>query len=459
MSDRGTALSLPDLIHSHYHYVGVAGSGMSALAQFQAMRGGNVTGSDRSLPPVWAAHFQQLGVRCFPQDGSGVTQGVHAVIRSTAVENDNADLARAAGLGVPIFHRSEVLAEWVNGLKTLAVAGTSGKSTVAAMAFCILDGAGLSSSIITGGNLVELQEKGLAGNAFSGSSDILVVEADESDGTIVEYRPHVGLIMNVEKDHKEISELLHLFGQFRAQSRHGVVNADAPLLAEFVKGSCTYSIIKDADFKAGNIRFEPRGSSFAVNNVPFTLPVPGLYNVENALAAIASCACYGVPLDAMVGPLAAFKGVARRFQLIGQKNGVEVIDDFAHNPAKVAAAIGAAQLRSTRVLAVFQPHGYGPLRFLKDDFVTAFRSALRPQDVLLMSEVYYAGGSVTRDVSSEDVIRPLFDAGRSAEFIAERKDIPARIRALARPGDCVLVMGARDATLTDFCREILEALG
>jgi UDP-N-acetylmuramate--alanine ligase len=236
------------------------------------------------------------------------------------------------------------------------------------------------------------------------------------------------------------------------------VNSDSPFLQPLAKAAITYGTGQAADYRAENIRLEPRGSSFSVNGVSFTLPAPGRYNVENALAAIAACACYDVPLNKMVAPLSGFHGVARRFQVIGIHGGVEVIDDYAHNPAKIAAAIGAARLRAQRILAVFQPHGYGPTRFLKNDLIQTFRVSLRAGDILFMPEIFYAGGTVTRDISSNDIVRALQAHNIDARFAHERGALPGIIAREAREGDCVLVLGARDSSLTNLCREILSAL-
>ncbi len=441
---------------SRFHYVGVAGTGMSALAQYQAMKGGRAGGSDRSLDPDTAAAFENLGIRCFPQDGSGVAAGVDAVVRSTAVEDGNPDLQKAAGLGIPVLHRSAVLAGWADACRTVAVAGTSGKSTVAAMVYEILAHAGMSPSLLTGGRLVSLQEKGMLGNACAGSSDILVIEADESDGTLVEYRPQVGVILNVEKDHKEVADLLGLFEGFHAKSRCRVVNADQPALRGLLEGAVSFG--RRGDFALSDVRLQAAGSEFKVNGAPFRLSHPGLYNAENALAAAAATSCLGVGLDVSAAALAGFKGVARRFQIVGTRNGVVVIDDFAHNAVKVEAAMGAAQLRAGRVVAVFQLHGYGPARFLKDDLVEAFATVLRAGDVLLMPEIYYAGGTVIRDISSADIAGAVAARGRTARFFADREGISAWVGANARPGDAVLVMGARDPSLPAFARRILDAL-
>ncbi len=447
------------------HFAGVAGSGMSALAQFVAMKGGWASGSDRSFDrgerPEARRQLETLGVAIHPQDGSGLAADCAALVVSTAVEAEVPDVAEARRLGVPVLHRSELLAHLVASHRTLAVTGTSGKSTTVAMAFAILRGAGRDPSVITGGELASLQAEGLWGNAWAGRSDLLVIEADESDGSVVRYVPAVGVLLNLQKDHKEVAVVAELFRLFRAQIREACVVGEAENLREFA-GTTVFGFGPDVDLRAEAVELAPGGSAFRGEGVAFRLPVPGRHNVENALAAMAACRALGVPLADMADPLARFQGVARRFQELGTRGGVTVVDDFGHNPAKVAASLRTAHLRTAatggRVLAVFQPHGFGPLKFLRREFVEAFAEGLGPADRLWFLEVFYAGGTVIRDISSADVVAELAARDVPAEVAPSREALAARLAAEARPGDLVLVMGARDPSLTAFARSILAAL-
>jgi UDP-N-acetylmuramate--alanine ligase len=444
------------------HFIGVGGSGMSALAQFAAMLGGRVSGSDRSFDQgknlEGKARLESLGIRVHPQDGSGMGARCGAVIHSTAVEAQVPDMAAARSLGTPLVHRSELLAHFVAGRRSLAITGTSGKSITAAMAFEILRRAGLDPSVITGGDLRALQEEGLWGNAWAGRSDLLVVEADESDGSLVRYRPALGVVLNLQRDHKEMDEVAAMFRTFRSRVREGLVVGEAPNLAEFAPGATVFGFGPAAQVRAVDLVEGPGGSRFRVWDQPFRVPLPGRHNVENALAAMAACHLLGVHPGAMAEALADFRGVARRFQSLGRRRGVEVVDDFAHNPAKIQAALGAARLRSRRILAVWQPHGFGPLRFLRQDLVEAFRAALGPGDRLWLPEAFYAGGTVSRDVSSADLAGDLQGCGVNAVFSPARQALVEEVAAEAREGDLVLVMGARDPSLTDLARSILESL-
>ena len=454
----------PDpLSGERFHFAGIGGSGMSALAQFQVMAGGRVSGSDRAFDRGERSDLERrlrkLGMTITPQDGSGVRGDCAALVLSTAVESEVPDFAVARELSVPTLHRSELLAHFVATYRTAAIAGTSGKSTVVGMTFAILRGAGLRPSLITGGELVELQRQDLIGNAFSDpGSSLLVIEADESDGSLVHYQPAVGAVLNLQKDHKEVAEVAVLFERFRQQCVEGFVAGEDDALATLADGASEiFGFGPKASVRGDAVELLPASSRFRVRGVAFSLPTPGRHNVANALAAIAVCGTLGVSLDAMVEPLASFAGVSRRFQSLGVARGIEVVDDFAHNPAKLTAAIVTARARARRVLAVYQPHGFGPTRFLRPDLVEAFAEALGPEDRLWMLEVFYAGGTARRDFSAAEIVDELSGRGVRARF-AERERLAAEIVAEAREGDLILVMGARDPSLTELTKGVLRAL-
>ncbi|GLH67134.1 L,D-transpeptidase family protein [Geothrix edaphica] len=448
------------------HFAGVAGSGMSALAQFAALKGGRASGSDRTFDrnqrPEARAQLEALGVVIHPQDGSGLEGDCAALVVSTAVEEEVPDVVAARRLGVPVLHRSELLAHLVARYRTVAVTGTSGKSTTVAMVFEILRGAGLDPSVITGGELVALQREGRWGNAWAGASDLLVIEADESDGSVVRYHPAVGVILNLQKDHKEMDAVAGMFRLFRAQVREAAVVGEAENLREFAAGAATFGFGEGAGLRAEGLSLGAERSAFRVGRTNFVIPVTGLHNVENALAALGACQALGVRLEAMAAPLAAFQGVARRFQVLGARQGITVVDDFGHNPAKVSASIRAAHLRVAaaggRVLAVFQPHGFGPLKFLRAEFVEAFTAELAPRDHLWFLDVFYAGGTASRDITSAEVVADIAARGVATELASSRDWLVDRLAAEANSGDLILVMGARDPSLTDLAKAILGAL-
>ena len=467
-----------------FHYAGVGGSGMSALAQYQVRLGGRASGSDRSFDQggrdAAKALLEAAGVTLHPQDGSGPRDpGCVALVVSTAVEDTVPDVATAKERRLPIVHRSELLARFVADARTIAVSGTSGKSTVVAMIFEGLRGAGRDPSVITGGDLEALRAEGLWGNAWKGGSSLLVIEADESDGSLVRYEPAIGVVINLQKDHKPEDDVAEMFDTFATRTREALVVGEGANLAGLAERArrrglpvVVFGFGPGADVRAdeASLRLGPDFSTFAVLGERFRLPVPGRHNVENALAAIAVGRVLGVPPAALVGPLAGFRGVGRRFQSVGTRGGVEVIDDFAHNPAKIEAALATARRRVSgrgaagrdgRVLAVYQPHGYGPTRFLRADFVDSFARALGPEDRAWWLEVFYAGGTATRDFSAADIVADLAarpGIGDRAAFAPSRPALVAAVAAHARPGDLVLVMGARDPSLTELARTIVSAL-
>ncbi|MGE3871517.1 MAG: L,D-transpeptidase family protein [Parvibaculaceae bacterium] len=445
-----------------FHYAGLGGSGMSALAQFQLMTGGKASGSDRAFDrgerAALRARLERLGCEILPQDGSGLGPDCAALVVSTAVENQVPDVVAARALGIPVIHRSELLAHFVAAYRSIAVTGTSGKSTVTAMIFAILRGAGRDPSVIIGGDLPELAAQGLPGNAWAGQSDLLVVEADESDGSLVRYAPAIGVILNLQRDHKEMAEVAAMFATLRARTREALVVGDAENLDPFAGGALRFGFGPSADIRGEDVELGPDFSRFRIADTQFELSVPGAHNVANALAAIAACRAAGAALEDMVQPLENFTGIGRRFQTVGTARGVEVIDDFAHNGEKITAAIRTAKLRAGRVLAIYQPHGYGPTRFLRRDFVAAFSRELGPDDRLFMLEVFYVGGTATRDFSSADIVAEIAALGTNAEYAPSREWLVDRVEREARPGDLVLVMGARDPTLSDFARTILARI-
>ncbi|MFH0947043.1 MAG: Mur ligase domain-containing protein [Planctomycetota bacterium] len=441
------------------HFVGLAGSGMSALAQYRVLQGGRASGSDRCFDqgeqePVRAG-LGSLGIGITPQDGSGVA-GAAGVISSTAVEREIPDLIRARKLGLPIWHRAELLAEHLRGA-SLAVAGTSGKSTVVAMVFEILREAGEDPGLITGARLRSLMGGHLLGNAWSGKGP-LVAEADESDGSLVHHHPEASIILNLHRDHMETEQVMEQFRLFKRQTRGPVVVSDDPNLRPLWKGAALFGTSRHARYRATGLWSERDGCGFRLEDVRFRLPMPGLYNASNGLAATAICHSVGIDLATAREALARFGGVHRRFELIGQARGVEVVDDFAHNPVKLAAVLTLAKSRSQRVLALFQPHGFAPTRFQRHELLEMFAATLRPEDRLWIAPIFFAGGTVCRDISSADLVRELAGLGAPALPVPDRERWPGEVAALAERGDTVLVLGARDPSLPALAREVLETI-
>ncbi len=442
-------------------FIGIGGSGMSALAQYLQGSGKQVSGSDRSFQaanPI-REQLEAEGIRCFLQDGSGLTPEIDCVIVSTAVEETVLEYQLAKERRIPVLHRSDLLAMIAASRKTIAVAGTSGKSTTSAMLFQILEQAGYGPGIISGAGLTQLIRGGKIGNAVVGAGEWLIIEADESDGSIVHYYPEIGLLLNIDKDHQELDELKRLFAQFRDQSKFFSVNRSHPLTrALSVDPAWDFSVDGSAAYQATQFQQSGLTISFRINEEPFVLEQVGAHNMENALAAVAVANRIGVPLPTAAAALQSYQGIYRRHQVFGKKSGVWLIDDFAHNPAKCAASIRACQPIAPKLIAWFQPHGFKPTRFLRNDYVQEIAAALRPGDEIWMSEIFYAGGTAQRDISAGDLVQDLRARGANAFFISDRNQFLDAVRTHFTEDCVLLLMGARDPSLEKFANQVWEGI-
>lgn len=463
-----TEKSLDELLRrpeARVHFVGVGGTGMSALAQYRVFGKGRVSGSDRSFDRGEAAaekkSSETIGIDIHPQDGSGVP-GAAVCVLSTVVESTIPDVLKARELGIPMISRAELLAAFVRSRKTIAIAGTSGKSSVVAMTFEALRGAGMDPGVITGGDLKLLKGHGRRGNAHFGTGP-LVIEADESDKSLVHYEPEIGVLLNLQRDHDEPDALLPVFAEFKRRTKSTFIVADDDNLeslriADNGARVLSFGFSEDAQIRAYDVVLEKDGARFSVGTTPVAIPLPGRHNVLNATAALAAAHAAGADPSLAASALARYHGVSRRFERIALERGIEIIDDFAHNPAKIEATIMIAKARADRVLAFFQPHGFGPMRFMGKDIVDVFARSMRPRDRVYFPEIYYAGGSAVRDVSSKTYIDDMKSRGVDAWFVESRDDIAKAIAAEARSGDLILLMGARDPTLPDFARTVAAAV-
>ncbi|MBW7897298.1 MurC-like ligase [Candidatus Brocadiaceae bacterium B188] len=449
-----------------YHFTGLGGIGMSAIAQVLKGQGHIISGSDRNFDKNIASDvFSKLaaqGILLHLQDGSGIDENTDYVIISSAIEEDNQDIIKARVLNKTILKRAILLAEMFNPKYGIAIGGTNGKTTVSSMVGYILDYAGLSPTIVVGGCIKNFVHESSLGNAKAGTSNIISIEADESDGSIIFYTPRVSVITNISKDHKTIEDISKMFVVLSQNTRDTLIlNADCPYLKKIDfnhKNLLSYGVNNPAAISARNIVHQTFQSSFTVDACSFQINLPGIYNVSNALAAIAVARSLGISDDMTSAALRQFTGVQRRMDIIGEVRGIKIIDDYAHNPEKIMAAITAVKLCCNRAIAVFQPHGYGPTNFMKEELVSAFIGVLSPRDMLIMPEIFYAGGTAQRNISSADIITRVNEGGKNALFIEKRDDIIPAIKNYVRPGDCILVMGARDNTLTEFSKNILRAL-
>ena len=458
---------LPPADARRYHFSGVAGAGMSPLAQLMRVRGHAVQGSDRALDqgksPEVAARLRDLGIDIMPQDVSAVTAALDRFVYSSAVEADTPEMRAARALGIELVPRPALLAEVVNaGRPGVAVAGTSGKSTIVGMVAWLLRESGVPATVLGG---AALADAGSGGCFAAGPTNAPVVaEACESDGTLVGYRPLVGLVHNISRDHAELMPLRAQFGAFARNCARILVNARCPEAAALgleVK-AFTYGLAGDADAPLTVLSVGPdraRGIlTCAGARLTLDVPQPGLHNLENAAAAAMIGLELGLAPGDITAALESFPGVARRFEVVGTTAaGIRVVDDYAHNGEKLRAAITPAQAGAARLVAVFQPHGFGPARFLRPELRELLPAILRPRDRFCYAEIFYAGGTVARDISSRMLVADL-PASLACGYAADHDAARRWVLSEARPGDTVLVMGARDPDLPRLARSIHAAL-
>ena len=458
-----------------YFFCGIGGSGMLPLALILRGQGHEVQGSDRMMDQGRTGEkfdfLRARGIRLHPQDGSGLTAPDQILVASAAVEDRVPDVLAARLVGARRVTRAELLAELFNAApESVAIGGTSGKSTTTAMAGWILHRTGCAPTIFNGAVMKNFITADTPfASAVLGDGGPFVSEVDESDGSIALFSPTIAVLNNVTQDHKSLDELRALFGDFIADARQAVLNLDdaetAALLPSVADRAITFSLTDStATLFADRLEPAPDGIAFTVTEKPtgraerVRLPVPGRHNAANALAALAATLACGVDLADAASALSDFAGLRRRLEVVGKAGGVTVIDDFAHNPDKIQATLETLHDFPGRLLVLFQPHGFGPLHLNKDAFIEGFARDLHPDDVLVMPDPVYYGGTVDRRVSSDDIVQAVRSAGRTAYAFADRADCGDKLYALARPGDRIVIMGARDDTLSHFAADLVERL-
>jgi len=450
-----------------YHFSGIAGVGMNPLARLMRARGHVVQGSDRSFDQGKsadvAAALAALGIEVKPQDGTAVTADLDRFVYSTAVEAETPEVRAARALGIERLPRPALLAEVVDaGRPGVAIAGTSGKSTITGMVGWLTREAGVPVTVLGG---AALAGEGGSGYFLSGpSTGPVAAEACESDGTLTGYHAALGLIHSISRDHGEVDALLPQFEAFAKRCGRLLVNAASREATEIghAVGARTYGATPGADARLEVTSTGPhraRGTlHLASGPLALDVPQPGQHNLENAAAAALIAIDLGIAPATVSTLLARFPGVARRFEVIGvTPSSILVVDDYAHNGEKLRAAITTAQSGAARVLAVFQPHGFGPARFLRPELAEMMPGLLRPQDRLCYAEIFYAGGTVAKDVSSRMLAEDL-PAKMGSAYAPDHPAVVDWIRQEARPGDTVLIMGARDPELPELARAAFRAL-
>ena len=450
-------MTLPE--RGRIHFIGIGGVGMSAIAKVLIERGHEISGSDIRESPTTAA-LRDMGAQVTIGHDSALVDGTTAVVHSSAVKKDNPELVTARRAGIRVIRRGEALASLLYGSRSIVVAGTHGKTTTSSMVLAILRSAGWNPTYVIGGAL-----QGVPINAGNGGDDVAVAESDESDGSFLLLDPAIAVITNIEPDHLDhwgsLNAIEEAFQSFIGTADCAVVRNDDKVARLAAKRSelrlVTYG--DGGEVSAGEVSLEAHSTAFVLvashSRTPVHLGVPGHHNLLNALAAAAACMSLGVGIEEIGAGLESFTGVARRYQLRGDKHSITVIDDYAHHPTEIAAALGAARLGPwRRVIAVFQPHLFSRTLALRVEFGAAFRDA----DIVVVTDIYAAREEpvpgVTGKTISDSVCTHLF--GRSVAYMPERKELLAYLAARARPGDLVLTLGAGDiATLAD---ELLEAL-
>jgi UDP-N-acetylmuramate--alanine ligase len=460
------------MIDSPVFFSGIGGSGMLPLASIVRAGGARVSGSDRSLDAGRTPHkfdyLRSLGIQLFPQDGSGLQAGM-TLVTSAAVEPTVPDVVRAKELGLTHLTRPEFLAQLLNDAqRSVAVGGTSGKSTVTGMIGWILQACHRQPTVMNGAVMKNFVTPSTPfASALVGDPELFVSEVDESDGSIALYRPEVAVLTNVTLDHKEMVELRRLFAGFLLSARKAVLNLDDPetrALAEAVPEKVIgYGIdAPKADFMAKHLQLLEHGAEFILyaegEQHKVRLAVPGRHNASNALAAIAATRALGLRVEDAVAAIARFEGLKRRLETVGEAGGVTVIDDFAHNPDKIEATLATLRAHPGRLLIMFQPHGYGPLAKMGDELARSIADGMADDDRLYLPDPVYQGGTVERSRGSDWLAEQVISRGRQAEHIPERVKIGDALIAEARAGDRIVIMGARDDTLIDFAQHLVDRL-
>jgi len=456
----------------HYFICGIGGSGMLPLAIILKNTGFRISGSDRSYDqgrtPEKFRWILEQGITLYPQDGTGVTDVVDAVVISKAVEDTVPDIIAAKVQNIPIRQRAAILTELFNGSKTrIAVSGTSGKTTTTGMIGFILKEAGLSPTVMNGGIFKNYARENPYSTAFVGSGGIFVTEVDESDGAdiVKSYSPDIAVIHNITLDHQPMEELRAMFSGFLAKTRIAVINAADEGVANIAKGFAgdiiTYGT-KRSDLYAEDYKPQPDGCEVAIVSKGakhrLRLGIPGQHNVSNALAALSAVGAAGVKLETACEILSRFEGIKRRMDVVGTKNNITVIDDFAHNPDKIAATLTTLKEFPGRLLIFFQPHGYGFLKVVGKEVAESFAAHMSTDDKLYMVEPLYMGGTVDKSLGAGDLVTNIVSHGKYAELLPDRERVAEAIVKSAKSGDRIIIMGARDDTLSAYALQFLDKL-
>lgn len=435
-----------------FHFVGVGGAGMSAIAYILLKKGYRISGSDLHASEI-TARLSNCGATIFLGHAAANLADSEAVVLSSAIGPDNPERMEAERLGLPIFHRSDLLAELLNQSDGIAVAGSHGKTTTTSMIAFLAERAGLDPNVLIGGDL-----DAIGGNAKVGASSWLVAEADESDGSFLKFLPRIAIVTNIENDHLDHygdeSEIRRAFSRFVNQVRpdgFAILGLDSPavrMIAGEVKTACvTYALDYPADYTAKEISTHGMETTFEVwYREQFlgqvAIHVPGRHNVMNCLACIAAGRIMGIAFEQIAAAMPEFGGVKRRFQTKGKQGGVWVVDDYGHHPTEILTTLkGAKTVAEGRVVCVFQPHRFSRTHLLAAEFGEAFA----PADVLILTDIYAAGEKAIPGVSGQTILQEIKPRPtQTIHYCPDSGELADCILSFLKEGDLLITMGAGD---------------
>ncbi|MEB3100387.1 UDP-N-acetylmuramate--L-alanine ligase [Ferviditalea candida] len=437
----------------HIHFIGIGGYGMSAIAKVMLEMGYTVSGSDVAKQEL-TEKLSAKGAHVFIGHEARHVQGADMVVYSTALPKDNVEMLAAEKLNIPILHRAEMLARIMNVKKGVAVAGAHGKTTTSSMISLVMEQCGMDPTYIIGGEIMNV-----GSNAKAGIGEYVVAEADESDGSFLQYHPYIAIVTNIEADHLEnyngdFENLKQAYYTFLNQIQKGgkaIVCLDDPHLREMISGLqgevVTFGIDRPADFTAKNIRLGDRKSAFEVEyrGKPLgtlELSIPGRHNVYNALAALIVCLDAGLDFAQIARSIKDFRGAKRRFHVLGEIDGILVIDDYAHHPTEIQATISAAKATGKKIIAVFQPQRYTRTYFLLEQFSRAFHEA----DEVIITDIYSpAGEKQIEGINSAKLAEMIrLNSNPRVTYLPTKEDVQSFLINHVSSGDLVLTMGAGD---------------
>ncbi len=429
-----------------FHFVGIGGIGMSAIAYILAKQGFTVSGSDLSSNRI-TQKLQDLGVKVFKghhADNIDLTSAPQ-IVCSTAINQQNPEFQVALANGLPILHRSDLLAALIEQFQGISIAGTHGKTTTSSLVGFLLLKAGVDPSIIIGGEVSAWQ-----GNARLGNGKYLVAEADESDGTLVKFLSHIGVITNIELDHPDhyqsLGQVIDIFQAFAKRCEVVIGSLDCPTVKEHIHLDVTYSLNEpNADYTVTDIKYNPSDTQAVVieRGQPLgkiSLGLLGKHNLSNALAAIAVVRYIGVEWQAIADALPDFVGASRRFEIKGVQNGITFVDDYAHHPSEIIATLASARQQNTnsRVVAIFQPHRYS--RTLK--FLSEFSHSFTDADVVVVTDIYAASEPNDGKITGAQVAEAIASIRGQVHYQPTLKDVQSFLAKNLQSGDLAVFLGA-----------------